>query len=82
MALSDAGLFLAYHVDEHEDAIPLRFHRQEISFPPQASTALRNALTSEQFRVRDLKSNLDDEGKLVLVRRLVREGLLHPLELA
>jgi hypothetical protein len=30
--------------------------------------------------VRDLPGNLDDAGKLVLVRRLIREGLLQPLD--
>ncbi len=72
--------FLAYLMDENEDAIRLRFHRHEISFPLHASAALRHALDSERFRVRDLPGNLDDDGKLVLVRRLVREGLLHPLD--
>src|SRR4249919_3484068 len=42
--------------------------------------AVRPALTTERFRVRDLPGNLDDAGKLVLVRRLIREGLLQPLD--
>ena len=32
--------------------------------------------TEEPFRAADLPGELDDEGRLVLVRRLVREGFL------
>ena len=45
-----------------------------------ARPAVLHALTTERFRVRDLPGNLDDAGKLVLVRRLIREGLLQPLD--
>ena len=72
--------FLAHLIDEDEQTIRLRFHRHETSFPSHASAALRHALDSERFRIRDLPGGLDDDGKLVLVRRLVREGLLHPLD--
>ena len=50
--------------------------RRRISFPPYVTEALRFALTSSEFAVRDLPGTLDDAGKLVLVRRLIREGLL------
>lgn len=71
--------FLAYLIDEDENGIRLRFHRHEISFPAHAGEALRTALETARFRIGDLPGNLDDEGKLALVRRLVREGLLLPL---
>jgi hypothetical protein len=72
--------FLAYRIDEDEEALILRFHRHEIAFPVHAGPAVRHALTTEQFRVGDLPGDLDDAGKLVLVRRLIREGLLQPLD--
>jgi hypothetical protein len=34
------------------------------------------ALSGRPFVVRDLPGQLDDAGKVVLVRRLLREGLL------
>ncbi|MEM8573617.1 MAG: cupin domain-containing protein [Pseudomonadota bacterium] len=71
--------FLTYLIDEGSDTINLRFHHQEMSLPAHVNEALRHALETDRFRVGDLPGNLDDEGKVVLVRRLVREGLLQPL---
>jgi hypothetical protein len=72
--------FLAYLIEEDEESLILRFHRHEIAVPLHAGAAVRQALTTERFRVRDLPGDLDDAGKLVLVRRLIREGLLQPLD--
>jgi ribosomal protein L16 Arg81 hydroxylase len=74
--------FLAYFIDEDDAGLTLRFHRHEIALPLHAGAALRHALETERFRVRDLPGDLDDAGKLVLVRRLIREGLLRPLDQA
>jgi len=71
--------YLAYLIDEDDDAVHLRFHRNELSFPLHAAEALRYALETPRFRIGDLPGNLDEPGKLVLVRRLIREGLLQPL---
>jgi ribosomal protein L16 Arg81 hydroxylase len=49
---------------------------RKISFPAQAEDALRFALNHSRFSIHDLPGNLDDGGKLVLIRRLVREGLM------
>lgn len=49
---------------------------RKIGFPGQAEDALRFALNQSRFSIRDLPGNLDDSGKLVLIRRLVREGLM------
>ncbi len=73
--------FLSYLIDEDDGTLSLRFHRHEIALPLHAGAALRHALETKRFRVRDLP-DLDDAGKLVLVRRLIREGLLHPLDQA
>lgn len=72
--------FLAFLIEEDEESLILRFHRNEIAVPLHAGPAMRHALTTERFRVRDLPGDLDDAGKLVLVRRLIREGLLQPLD--
>ena len=51
------------------------FGASEISLPGFVRDALIFALERSPFVVRDLPQ-LDDEGKLVLVGRLLREGLL------
>jgi hypothetical protein len=49
---------------------------RKIGFPAQAEDALRFALNRSRFSIRDLPGILDDSGKLVLIRRLIREGLM------
>ncbi|MCA9609180.1 MAG: hypothetical protein KC619_26445 [Myxococcales bacterium] len=44
--------------------------------PVHAAEPLEFALNTERFRVAELPGDLDDEGKIVLVRVLIREGLL------
>jgi hypothetical protein len=44
--------------------------------PIHAADALAYALEHERFAVKDLPGDLDDEGKLVLVERLIRDGLV------
>lgn len=48
----------------------------EIALPGHAEDALRFALATPEFCIGDLPGDLDDAGKLVLIRRLVLEGLL------
>ncbi len=68
--------YLAYSIHEDEAAIGVRCHGKDISFPRHAAAGVRYVLETPSFRVTDLPGDLDDAGKLVLVRRLVREGLL------
>jgi ribosomal protein L16 Arg81 hydroxylase len=67
---------LAYTLMEEPDAMSVRCYGNEIRFPQTAISAVRYAMTHQQFRVGDLPGELDDAGKLVVVRRLVREGIL------
>lgn len=53
---------------------------RKISFPAYAGEAIRFALEQSRFVVSMLPGELDERGKLVLVRRLVREGLLAVLK--
>lgn len=48
---------------------------RKLTFPAYVDADLQFALNQSRFSVRDLPGNLDDNGKLTLVRRLVREGL-------
>jgi hypothetical protein len=64
-------------LDEWPGGLALVFEGREVRFPRQASSEVRACFESEEpFRVDDLAGELDPEGRLVLVRRLVREGFL------
>lgn len=56
--------------------ISVSCYGREVSFPAYASEAVRFALSNPKFIVRDLPGDLEDAGKLTLVRRLIREGLV------
>jgi hypothetical protein len=57
--------------------VKVRFEGKEVRFPPHASGAVAAAYSAEApFSAADLPASLDEPGRLVLVRRLVREGFL------
>lgn len=59
------------------DGTRLSFEGRELEFPPRLSGELAFLVeTEEPFTPADLPGTLDDAGRLVLVRRLVREGFL------
>ena len=60
------------------EACLLRFCGRELRLPVGVWPALRFAATADEFAVEDLPDCLDAEGKLTLVTRLVREGVLQP----
>jgi hypothetical protein len=65
------------------DDLALVFEEKEIGFPPSAMEAIRFAATVEEpFTAAELPGSIDDESRLVLVRRLVREGFLQLSEAA
>jgi ribosomal protein L16 Arg81 hydroxylase len=67
---------VAFRIQKDSDSTSVYAFARKISFPPHADDALRFALSHSRFSIDDLPGNLDDDGKLVLVRRLVREGLI------
>jgi hypothetical protein len=55
----------------------ISFEGKELTFPDEAAEDLAFVARSDQpFSPADLPGELDDEGRLVLVSRLVREGFL------
>lgn len=66
---------LAFAMDEDDSSIRIRCHGSEIRIPRAAAAAVRFAMTTPSFRVCDLP-DLDEADRLVLIRRLVTEGLL------
>ena len=65
-----------YRLEDTSDAVILHVYGDAIRFPVHAREALMAALTCDEFTVGSLPGTLDDNGKLVLVRRLVSEGFL------
>jgi Cupin superfamily protein len=63
------------------DDVTLVFEGKELVFPEQAREDLEHLFdASGPVMPRDLPGTLDDEGRLVLVRRLVREGFLRVVD--
>ena len=59
------------------DGTTLAFEGRELRFPERLSPELEFLVaTTDAFRPSDLPGSLDEAGRLVLVRRLVREGFL------
>ena len=58
----------------------LRFSGRELRLPAHVWPALQFATTADEFAVHDLPDCLDPEGKLILVKRLVSEGILQRWE--
>ncbi|MEJ6391116.1 cupin domain-containing protein [Gymnodinialimonas ulvae] len=59
-----------------DDKVRLTCQGAEIAMPAFATSAMEFCLTTPDFRVRDMPGDLDAAGRLVLVKRLVREGLM------
>lgn len=53
---------------------------RELRVPDRLEPVIREILARETFVVRDLADRLDRDSRLVLVRRLVREGLLEVVD--
>ena len=62
------------------ERVALSFQGKRITFPTHALEAVRFVAQHEQFRIGEIPDVLDEAGKLALVKRLIREGLLSPAE--
>ena len=68
-----------FHVRTNGESASVSCYGRTITFPAHTAEAVRFALSQPQFVVSELPCGLDDEGKLTLVRRLIREGLVQVL---
>lgn len=71
---------IVFRLDSDGERVRLRFHGKELGFPAFVEPALRHACEQAEFRILALPGELDDASKVVLVRRLAREGFLWPVE--
>lgn len=63
-------------VEPDAGGVVIHFVGGAVSAPPQAEAALNFIAGADAFRPRDLPGPLNAEGRRVLVRRLIREGIL------
>ncbi len=64
-------------LEESDEGVTLAFEGKRVLFPPQATDAVVSCFDAEgEFTAADLAGDLDEPSRLVLVRRLVREGFL------
>jgi lysine-specific demethylase/histidyl-hydroxylase NO66 len=61
---------------QREDRLEVLLGDRTLRMPARLAPVMRVILASDRLTVRDLAGHLDPSSRLVLVRRLVREGLL------
>jgi len=66
---------LIFYLRTEGDFVLLECYGRTIKFPARAREAINFAMGNSEFHVRDIPA-LDEAGRLALVRRLIREGLL------
>jgi hypothetical protein len=67
---------LVYLLREQGESLDILFGPTQISLPAFTRPSVEAALSGKPLRVCDLPGPLDDPGKIVLVQRLIREGML------
>ncbi|HET7855377.1 MAG TPA: cupin domain-containing protein [Gaiellaceae bacterium] len=66
-----------FGLSRNGDSVELAFEGRRLSFPGHVAPELEAAAESDRpFTAAELPGDLDEDGRLVLVRRLVREGFL------
>ncbi len=67
---------LLYSLRRDRDKVTVSCYGAHTTLPAFAAEPLEFALTTERYQVKSLPGELDDEGKRVLIERLVTEGLV------
>jgi hypothetical protein len=67
---------LLYLLREEGETLTILFGPSQISLPAFTRPSVEAALSGKPLQVEDLPGQLDDPGKIVLVQRLIREGML------
>ena len=67
---------LIFRTQVNDKAIALTFHGKSVHFPHYAAAAVQFIVVARAFQVGSIPDCVDTAGKLVLVRRLVKEGFL------
>jgi ribosomal protein L16 Arg81 hydroxylase len=65
-----------WHLTRDDEQIHVEFHGKTIDLPEYVEDELAFVTKAAEFTGADIPGSLDDDGRLVLVRLLLREGLL------
>ncbi len=65
-----------YNITEMETEIILSYYNKQVKFPGYVLATLKTMAASKNFTVENLESNIDTPGKLVLCKKLLKEGFL------
>ena len=65
-----------YRLQTDGESVSVDCYGRQITFPSYVEDAVQFALSHPRFVVEELPGELDDPGKLTLIRRLVKEGLV------
>jgi hypothetical protein len=67
---------LLYRWRDEDGQFTVSCYGAEMRLPSHAAEPTRYALDHAKYKIADLPGDLDDAGKVVLVKRLVREGMV------
>ncbi len=67
---------IVHRLHRDEATVSVEVHGRRVSFPAHAAAAVAFALETPRYSLRELPGGLDEDGRLVLGRRLIREGLV------
>lgn len=67
---------LIYKIHFNETDTEIFFARKKLKFPKHAEEAIRFIVENKEFGVALIPGRLDEAGKMVLVKRLIKEGFL------
>lgn len=66
-----------WRIEKTAESVAIDTYGRRITFPAHAADAVEFVLSqNDSFVVKDVPDDLDDAGKLTLIRRLIREGLV------
>lgn len=71
---------LMYRLDVEGEQLFIDCYGGDLSLPSHVLPTLEAALTRDSFTPAELPGSLDDAGRIVLIRRLVREGMVRILD--
>lgn len=67
-------------VEKDANSLTIRIRNTATSLPPHAEESIRAVLRAQPIRIVDMPGALDVDGKLILARRMIKEGLLRVAE--
>lgn len=71
---------LAWRLDTTDEHVSITFNGKHVTMPNFVEPCLRHMASGDVFTIGSLPDTIDDEGKLVLAERLLREGFLTVIE--